>query len=146
MMRAFAVLTAGIVLATTAVGCTSQPVLPDQTAEFCDRLEIATGPDGAEAQYGPLDPDRVRGIVTELRGLNEVAPLDISNTTEAAVQLFERVQRTPRDEIASLLVENELAIADLSAELSRYATDECGLFLQRAPLPTPESAPLITTE
>jgi len=146
MPRAIAVLLASMVAASAAVGCTSQPVLPDQGAEFCDRLEIATGPDGAEAQFGPLDPDRVTGIVTELRGLNEVAPLDISRTTGAAVELFERVQRTPRDEIAALLVENELAIADLSAELTRYATDECGLFLQRAPLPTTESAPLITNE
>lgn len=121
-------------------------MLPDQGAEFCSRLEIATGPDGAEARYDPLDPERVTGILAELRGLDEVAPLDISGTTSAAVELFEQVQRTPRDEIAALLVENELAIADLSAELTRHATDECGLFLQRAPLPTPESAPLITNE
>jgi len=127
-------------------GCTSQPVIPDQGAEFCDRLEIATGPEGAEALYDPLDPERVTAILAELRGLDEVAPLDISATTSASVELFEQVQRTPRDEIASLLVENELAIADLSAGLTRYATDECGLFLQRAPLPTPESAPLITNE
>jgi len=145
-MRAIVVLLASMALAVAAVACTSQPVLPDEKAEFCDRLEIATGPEGAEAQYDPLDPERVTAILAELRELDELAPLDISGTTRASVELFEQVQRTPRDEIASLLVENELAIADLSAVLTRYATDECGLFLQRAPLPTPESAPLITNE
>lgn len=138
-------------IAMTIGACTSEPValeldLDAQNDAFCNLLQTATGPEGAEAQFDPLDPGRLDATVEELRELDANAPRDIKSTTAAAVELFETVQRTPSNEMAQVLVENELAIADMSLSLTEYAVDECGLFLQRAPLPTPESAPLITNE
>ena len=79
---------AGLLLAATlaVTGCTST----DRTAEaFCEQLQTATGPDGAEVTFLPGDAGRVDAIVDELQLLLERAPDDIATTVASLIEFFE---------------------------------------------------------
>lgn len=116
------------------------------SAEFCDTLTEVTGPDGVESIFVPGDPDRIDGILGELRRLHRRAPEDISSTTRTLVNFFDSYQRAARDERRDVIADNESALAAASEELNEYALRECGLFLQRVPpTPIPTANPSIET-
>ena len=125
--------TAAAIVIFAAGSCTGA----SRSAEaYCERLELATGPQGAEVAFDPGDPARLDGLVNELRGLLDRAPDEISTATATLLDFFESYQRAPRDERSELLSEREAAFTAASRELDAYAVSECGLFLQRS-VPTP---------
>jgi len=145
-LRPDAVILIGAVFAMTAALLASCTSSPDESAAFCDRLTAATSSDGAESLFGPVDPERVAATATELTELAAVSPEDISATTTGLATLFVELDGTDTDEWPNLLIDNEREMRQWSSELTAYALDKCGLFLQRAPQPTPTSAPLILNE
>lgn len=131
------------VLLMGLVGCSSDPA-PE--VAFCDAMKAATGPDGAESVFERFDPDRITETAAEIRSLAELAPADIAPTMSGLSGLFDALEDAPSDDWPSILIENESENATWSAALNDYALTECGIFLQRAPIPTPTSAPLILGE
>jgi len=148
-MRRFPRLDAALIVSVVAIcasllaSCTSSP---DETAAFCDRLTEATSSNGAESLFGPVDPERVTATAEELRELASVSPDDIAPTVSGLADLFVELGDTNEDEWPNLLIDNEGEMRQWSDGLTTYALDNCGLFLQRAPQPTPTSAPLIGDE
>lgn len=133
-------LAAAVLVLALVAGACSDPARSSD--EFCDKLAEVTGPLGVEVALDPNDPSRLDGVVSELRALHDHAPDDISTTTLTLVNFFTTYQRSPRNERRGLLATNEETLLAASAELDRYALDECGLFLQRAvPTPVPDSDP-----
>jgi len=138
--RSVAALLVGAALLTS---CSSSP---DESAAFCDRLSEATSSNGAESLFGPVDPERVGATANELSELAAVSPESIEPTVSGLADLFVELDATDGDEWPNLLIDNEREMRQWSAELTGYALENCGLFLQRAPQPTPTSAPLILNE
>lgn len=134
-----------LVVVTIALltACTSDPA-PEQA--FCDALKAATGPDGAESVFDRFDPDRISETAEEVRGLTALAPTDIASTMSGLSGLFDALEDAEADEWPAILIENESENAVWSTTLNEYALDECGIFLQRAPIPTPTPAPLVQGE
>lgn len=122
------------------VGCSSDPA-PE--AAFCERLKEATGPTGAESLYGQFDPTRLDQTAAELSELAELAPPDMAETTEGLAEMFTELSAAPDEDRSNIVVQYESEMRTWSAELTSFAIDDCGLLLQRAPTPTPESAPLV---
>lgn len=120
-----------------AVSCSSSTD-PDETAAFCNRIRAATGPLGAETTFGAGDPQRLDETIADLTELAALAPDEVDATTQRMVEIFEVVRATPRDEVRDVLADNEGEVAQLSAKLTQFTLDNCGVILQRAPAtPTP---------
>lgn len=127
---------AGVVavgLIATTVGCSGSD---SGASAFCEKLGEVTGSGGVEASLQPGDPARIDGVVVELTELHARAPEEISATTRALLTFFRSYQQAARDERRDVIAENEQVISTASAELERYALEECGLLLQRT-VPTP---------
>ena len=114
------------------------------TAQFCQRLADATGPQGVEIALAVGDPGRIDGLVVELTELHDRAPDEISGTTRTLLNFFRDYQLAARDERRDVLAENEASLIAASAKLDDYALRRCGLFLDRAvPTPRPTVDPSI---
>jgi len=129
-VRRLAIQRLGLLLLVALVaGCSSSPS-PEMA--FCDRLALATGPEGAEILFDVGSPERMTATTDELRGLQELAPSEITATMATLVDIFELVADTPSDDVPALLIEREQTLATASDDLTSYALRECNLFLQRA--------------
>lgn len=139
--RRIVVVVATLLLVFAAItACTSDA---EPSAAFCERLKTATGPLGAESAVGAFDPTRVSAVTQELRELLSVAPSDIRPTMADYIELFEAIEATDDKELPAFLITQENQMRLLSGQLTSYAVNECGLFLQRAPLPSATPAPLV---
>ena len=97
---------------------------------FCERLEIAFGPEGALAADYSDDPSAAEAVVEELEAVRRVAPLEIepslvivNETARLIIAAFSEADSASLD--AERLEESAKAAADLAG----YSAEHCGLAL-----------------
>ena len=118
-------------LALTACGNNDQPNLE----AFCQRLEIAFGPEGALAADYSDDPSGAEAVVDELEAVRQVSPLEIepslatiTETASLIIAISSSTEATGSNN-TGLNAEQLEESAAASAELARYSAEHCGLKL-----------------
>ncbi len=114
---------------------------PDLAA-FCEKLGVASGPEGKLASLAPNDPDAAAVAAKELEGLRRIAPLEIkpslttiNDTVGLVLVAFNRPEGDGQQTLQNL--ESEMAAyAEAAVELADFADEHCGLRLN-PDVPTP---------
>ena len=122
---------AACVLAMGACGGGGQPDVP----AFCEKLRVASGPEGALASLVPNDPDAAEVAAEELDSLHRAAPLEIksslaviNDTVGLVLAAFASSERVGQESLQKM--ESEMAAyAEAATELARFADEHCGLEL-----------------
>lgn len=134
--RLVRVLSALVVCAALLASCSpSEAVLTDR---FCTELKTFTGLSGTEASIEPGNPHRLGALIEELNALEETAPEAIVAEVATLREFFSQFSKAPREQRRRLLSSEQVDIERASKALDKFALDECGIFLQRAPR-TPKS-------
>ncbi len=100
-------------------------------ARFCEEIQLATGPEGAENLMEPRNPERLETTIDELKSLAETAPSEIDATTQRMVEIFEDIQRTPRSEVTDVLAAHQTEMQRLSEEFNAFSAKTCQVDLRR---------------
>ena len=122
---------AACVLAVGACGDGSQPDL----SAFCEKLRVASGPEGALASLVPNDPDAAEVAAEELDSLHQAAPLEIkssltviNDTVVLVLATFGSSEVVGQESLQKM--EGEMAAyAEAATELARFADEQCDLEL-----------------
>ena len=104
-------------------------------AAFCEKLRVASGPEGALASLAPNDPDAAEVAAEELTSLHRAAPLEIkpslaviNNTVGLVLTALSDSEVAGQDSLQKM--ESEMtAYTEAAIEVARFAADHCGLDL-----------------
>ena len=120
-----------IVWAIGACGSGDQPNL----AAFCEKLSVASGPEGALASLAPNDPDAAEVAAKELDSLHRAAPLEIkpslaviNNTVGLVLTALGSSEAAAQNSLQEMNSEMA-AYSEAATELARFAAEHCGLDL-----------------
>ena len=122
---------APIVVAIGACGGGDQSDL----ASFCEKLRVASGPEGALASLAPTDPDAAEVAAEELDNLHRAAPLEIKpslaviNDTVGLVLTALSGSDTAGQDSLQKMDSEMAAYSEAATELARFAAEHCGLDL-----------------
>ncbi len=119
-------------------------------AAFCEKLRVASGPEGALASLVPNDPDAAEVAAEELDGLQQAAPLEIkpslgviNDTVGRVLSAFGSSEVAGQDSLQEMEYEMA-AYVEAATELARFAAEHCGLELNPedpAPILNPDLNP-----
>ncbi len=125
---------AAFVLAVAAIGACGGENQPDLSA-FCEKLRVASGPEGALASLAPNDPDAAEVAAEELDSLHRAAPLEvkpslavINSTVGLVLTALSGSEVAGQDSLQKMKGEMA-AYSEAAIELARFAADHCGLDL-----------------
>lgn len=129
-----AVLLLAVAAAALAIGACGGGSQPDLAA-FCEKLRVASGPEGALASLVPNDPDAAEVAAEELDNLHKAAPLEvrsslavINSTVGLVLAAFSNSEVAAQETLQKM--EGEMAAyAEAATELAQFAADNCGLEL-----------------
>lgn len=128
---ALLVAVAPLVMAIGACGGGEQSDL----AAFCEKLGVASGPEGALDSLAPNDPDAVEVASEELDSLHRAAPLEIKpslaviNDTVGLVLTALSGSEAAGQESLQKMDSEMAAYSEAATELARFAAEHCGLDL-----------------
>ncbi len=104
-------------------------------AAFCEKLRVASGPEGALASLAPNDPDAAEVAAEELNSLHRAAPLEIkpslaviNNTVGLVLTALGDSEVAGQDSLQKMKSEMT-AYTEAAIEVARFAADHCGLDL-----------------
>ena len=133
-LPAAAVLVLVVAASVLAIGACGGGNQPDLVA-FCEKLRVASGPEGALASLVPNDPDAAEVAAEELDSLHQAAPLEIrsslaviNDTVGLVLATFSNSEVAGQESLQKM--ESEMAAyAEAATELAQFAADHCGLEL-----------------
>ena len=104
-------------------------------AAFCEKLRVASGPEGALASLAPTDPDAAEVAAEELDNLHRAAPLEIkpslaviNDTVGLVLTALSSSDNAGQDSLQKM--DSEMAAySEAATELARFAAEHCGLDL-----------------
>ena len=102
---------------------------------FCEKLRVASGPEGALASLAPNDPDAAEVAAEELDSLHRAAPLEIkpslaviNDTVDLVLTALSGAEAAAQDSLQKM--DSEMAAySEAATKLSRFAAEHCGLDL-----------------